>query len=93
MSQIKVERDPGTERLRELGVHDWPIWTKEVSDFPWQYDGTETCYLLEGEVTVTPEDGPPVQIRKGDLVTFASGLSCRWEIHQAVRKHFTFDLE
>ncbi len=53
--EIKVERDPDEARLSEMRVKSWPIWTKEVSEFPWTYDATEICYLLEGDVLVTPE--------------------------------------
>jgi uncharacterized cupin superfamily protein len=91
MSEIKVENEPNKERLKELGVFDWPIWTKEVSEFPWQYDAQETCYLLEGEVTVTPEGGKPVEIKKGDFVIFPKGMRCRWDIRKDVRKHYTFE--
>ena len=49
MLDVKVEHNPQDERLEELGVFGWPIWTKEESEFPWTYDATETCYLLEGE--------------------------------------------
>ncbi len=90
MSEIKVECEPSEERLEELGVAGWPIWTKEVSTFPWSYDSAETCYFLEGDVVVTPEGGEPVQVGKGDLVTFPSGMSCTWEIRGAVKKHYTF---
>lgn len=88
--EIKIERNPGEERLRELGVRDWPIWTKEVSEFPWEYDATEVCYILEGEVTVTPDGGKPVHIRAGDLVTFPKGMTCTWKITQDIRKHYDF---
>jgi uncharacterized cupin superfamily protein len=91
MSNIKVEQEPAAERLQELGVYSWPIWTKEVSEFPWQYDAQETCYLLEGVVTVTPESGEPVEIQKGDLVIFPKGMRCRWDIRKDVRKHYTFE--
>ncbi|MBW2329951.1 MAG: cupin domain-containing protein [Deltaproteobacteria bacterium] len=90
MSQIKVERDPGQDRLKRLNVSDWPIWTKEASEFPWTYDDQETCYFLEGEVVVTPEGGEPVEMGKGDLVTFPSGMSCTWEIRKDVKKHYQF---
>jgi uncharacterized cupin superfamily protein len=93
MDEIKVERDISEERLQELGVFGWPTWTKEASTFRWEYDGTETCYFLEGDVIVTPEGGEPVRVGKGDLVTFPSGMSCTWEVRQPVRKHFTFELE
>lgn len=90
MDGIKVEMNAPMDKLSGMGVFDWPIWEKEASDFPWHYDAEETCYLLEGEVTVTPDGGDPVSFSKGDLVTFPRGMSCRWEIHQAVRKHYTF---
>ncbi len=90
MSEIKVERGPGEDRLKEMGMPGWGIWTKEVSKFPWYYDEKETCYFLEGDVVVTPDGGEPVRIGKGDLVTFPEGMSCEWDIRQPVRKHYRF---
>lgn len=90
MSKIHVETQPSTDRLETLGVVRWPIWTKEVSIFPWTYDATETCYFLAGDVIVTPEGGEGVRMGKGDLVTFPAGMSCTWEVRQPVRKHYTF---
>lgn len=91
MSKISVEHRPDPKRLESLGVERWPIWTKEISEFPWSYDSSETCYLLEGQVIVTPDGGDPVEIGKGDLVTFPAGMSCTWEIRSPVRKHYKFD--
>jgi len=90
MSTIRVEHDPRPERLEELGVITWPIWTKEVSSFPWSYDESETCFFLEGEVVVTPDGGEPVAMGPGDLVTFPSGMSCTWQVKKPVRKHYRF---
>jgi uncharacterized cupin superfamily protein len=90
MSEIRIEHEPGEERLAELGVRDWPIWTKEASQFPWSYSESETCYFLEGDVEVTPDGGTPVEMGKGDLVTFPQGMSCTWNIRRDVRKHYTF---
>jgi len=86
---IHVEK-PTKEKLESLDVSSWPIWEKEVSEFPWEYDESETCYILEGDVIVTPEKGTPVRFGKGDLVVFPSGLKCRWRINQPVRKHYRF---
>lgn len=87
---IKIEHQPNQENLEKIGVFKWPIWTKEVSEFPWTYDESETCYFLEGEVIVTPENGEPVQVGKGDLVTFPSGMSCTWKVNLPVKKHYQF---
>jgi hypothetical protein len=73
-----------------LGARDWPIWACEISSFPWHYDQREICLLLEGDVTVTPAQGEPVRFGAGDLVEFSAGLSCQWEVHQPVRKHYQF---
>lgn len=90
MRQIRIEHNPSPEKLKQLGVSSWPIWEKEVSEFPWYYDSDETCYILEGEVEVTPEGGAPVRIARGDLVTFPQGMSCTWKILRPIRKHYRF---
>ncbi|MBW0173991.1 MAG: cupin domain-containing protein [Vulcanococcus sp.] len=89
-SLISVVHNPSADQLQQLGVADWPIWSCGVSTFPWTYDEQETCLLLEGDVTVTPDGGEPVRFGAGDLVTFAAGLSCSWDVHAAVRKHYRF---
>ena len=91
MGQIQVIKNPSEAELRKLGVFDWPIWEKEESDFPWAYDAQETCYFLNGSVTVVPDGQEPVSMGTGDLVTFPSGMSCQWTIHAAVRKHYCFE--
>lgn len=90
MSEITVEHNPSPAKLEVMGVYDWPIWTKEESTFPWKYDTKETCYLLEGRVVVTPENGEPIEISAGDLVIFPQGMSCTWEILEPVEKHYEF---
>lgn len=90
MGKITIEHHPDNEKLDGLGVFNWPIWTKEISEFPWSYDVPETCYFLEGEVIVTPDGGESVKMGKGDLVTFPAGLSCTWQIKKDVKKHYQF---
>jgi len=88
--EIKVVHNPPKEELEKMGVFNWPIWTKEVSEFPWTYDMEETCYFLEGRVVVTPDGGEPVEVGAGDLVTFPRGMSCTWKVIEPVRKHYNF---
>ena len=87
--KIKIEKLTDNE-LEKLGVFTWPIWTKEASRFPWTYDSTEECYLLEGEVSVETKDGEKVTFGKGDFVSFPKGLSCTWEVRKPVKKHYNF---
>ena len=91
MSKIKIERQIERDAVEALGVFDWPVWGKEVSTFDWCYDSSETCYFLAGDVVVTPKGGEPVQMGKGDLVTFPAGMSCTWQINTAVKKHYNFE--
>lgn len=90
MKRVAIEKQsrPARDKLEKLGVFDWPIWAKDISSFPWTYDSSETCYFLEGDVIVTPQDGSPVHLVAGDLVTFPAGMSCTWEVRKPVREHY-----
>jgi len=87
---IQVENADKTI-LESMGVFEWPVWSKEVSEFPWQYDCAEICYLVEGEAIISPDQGEPVTITSGQLVQFEKGLSCTWKIIKPVRKHYQFE--
>lgn len=89
MSNITIEHNPSESKLNVLDVYSWPIWQKEVSCFPWHYDMEEVCFLIEGKVTVSA-NGEKYEFGKGDLVTFPQGLSCEWQIHEPVKKHYQF---
>lgn len=90
------------ERLTEQKKHElkipgqpvvqegWHVWECGPSAFPWHYDQVEKCYLYEGDVRVIT-DTEEIHIKKGDFVTFPAGLSCRWEVHQKVRKVYRFE--
>jgi uncharacterized cupin superfamily protein len=86
---IEVSR-PDDATLREKGVLSWPVWTCEPSTFDWSYDMRETCYIIEGSVTVD-HDGGSVSFGPGDMVVFPRGLECVWKVHEPVRKHYRFD--
>ena len=77
------------DEIRQKGIYSWPIWTSEISEFPWEYSQQESCYLLEGEVEVIT-DTETVKIGKGDYVVFPEGLECRWKVLKPVRKHYSF---
>lgn len=90
MEKIKIEK-ASKEKLEKMGVFSWPIWEKEVSKFPWYYDQTEKCYIIEGEVTIEDENGKKVTFGAGDFVEFPKGLKCTWDIKKPVRKHYSFE--
>lgn len=84
--KITIDR-PGKEILDR--VRNWPIWQCEPSTFDWHYDQEESCFILEGEVTVKSADQEMV-ITAGDFVTFPRGLDCTWAVSKAIRKHYRF---
>ncbi len=89
--EIEVVSQPDSSFLDRNGVFDWGTWGCGVSTFPWTYDSSESCYLLAGKVTVIPSDGrKTVTFGKGDFVTFPAGMSCTWDVSEAVQKHFMF---
>ena len=90
MKTIQVIRNADQATLERLGVKRWPTWGCGVSKFPWTYDSEETCYVLEGDVIVTPKGGEPVRYGAGDLVTLPAGMSCTWDVQAAVKKHYSF---
>ena len=75
---------------KELGeAKSWPIWEKEESKFPWEYDEQETCLIIEGKAMAKTPEGD-VEFGAGDYVVFPEGLKCTWEIKKKIRKHYKF---
>lgn len=87
--QIKIST-PDQAQLKELGIENWVLWECEPSEFDWEYNIQETAYVQEGHVTVSTQTGQ-TEIKAGDLVTFPSGLKCKWKVHSKIRKVYTFD--
>ncbi len=85
-----ADRGPEPAQLQSLGATSWSTWGCGVSTYPWTYDERETCLMLEGDVTVTPDGGEPVRFGAGDLVVFDARFSCTWNVHAPVRKHDRF---
>ena len=86
MMKIEIKK-PTEEEIKK--AKEWGIWEKEVSEFPWQYNEKETCYILEGEVEVKTDE-ETVKFKKGDWVVFPQGLKCTWKITKQVRKYYKF---
>lgn len=82
--------NPSPSEAEVTRAKRWPTWGCEASTFPWSYGSTETCLVIQGEATVTMDDGTVVELRPGTLATFPSGSSCTWEVKKAIRKHYSF---
>ena len=80
-------RKPTSKEKQE--AESWPIWEKEESTFPWEYDEQETCLILKGKATVKTSGGT-VEFGAGDYVVFPVGLKCTWQITDKIKKHYKF---
>lgn len=86
--QIQIKQLSETE-IQQKEIKSWPIWTCGISEFDWEYSEQESCLLLEGQVEVTT-DSETVRFSAGDFVVFPKGLQCKWNVIQAVKKHYKF---
>ena len=66
----------------KLGIKNWSIWTCEASSCDWAYYHKETSLLLEGQVSLTPAGGEPVEFGEGDLVVFPLGIEFSCDVHK-----------
>ncbi|PKN79904.1 MAG: cupin [Candidatus Cloacimonetes bacterium HGW-Cloacimonetes-1] len=85
-----IVRRLSEREIEDYSVYAWPLWTKEISEFDWDYEATEDCLLLTGLVEVTNNKGEIITIQSGDYVTFPQGLTCRWKVIEPVKKHYRF---
>ena len=83
-----IIKKPTDQEKKE--AEKWPIWEKEQSEFPWVYSDQETCFIIEGDVIVTNEDGEEFHFKDGDYVVFPKGMKCKWKIGKDVRKYYKF---
>ena len=88
MAKVIIQRLTSQE-IEERQIHKWPIWEKEVSRFEHNYDGSEECLFLDGEVVIETKVAN-YSISPGDFVIFQDGLQCIWDIKRPVRKHYNF---
>lgn len=65
------------------------LWSCTAGVFKWEFGWDEFVHVLEGEVTVTEEDGETYTLRPGDTAHFPIGLKTRWQVPEFVKKVFT----
>ena len=102
-SLLKAAEVP--EVIRTLAGEAWGVWDSVTHpqepegsgkfDFDYADNHQERVLVLEGEATLTPDDGGEAfTIRKGDYVVFHQGFACSWHVTVPMRKHYCyFDAE
>ncbi|MHA2297916.1 MAG: cupin domain-containing protein [Candidatus Hodarchaeales archaeon] len=91
MAEIKKKKITRKELEKQgIDISNWSPWDCEPSEFDWEYSGTETAFVFEGDVEVTA-DGKTTVIKGGNLVQFPDGMKCRWKVNKTIKKVYTFD--
>lgn len=62
------------------------IWDCTAGTFRWFFGDDETVVILDGEVSITAEDGTQRLLRAGDIGYFKAGTWATWRIDRYVRK-------
>ena len=92
--EIQVTTLSYDEADAKYGVKSWGKWGCDVSKFDWQYSGKETAYVVKGKVLVTPTGAwaacKPTEVKAGDLAVFPDGMTCIWDVSEAIEKHYSF---
>lgn len=52
--------------------------------------GRATLYLNSGDKGESSEPAKVISIGTGDWVTFKAGFQCRWEVEEAITKHYSY---
>jgi len=92
--EILVEGDPAAQvHWLKVSAEGEPayyagLWTAQPSTFDYTFPMNETAHVLEGHVVVTRKDGPDVDLRPGDLVSFPAGAVTRWHVRAPFKKFF-----
>merc|ERR1712083_349241 len=80
----------------------WPVWDSKThpqkppksGKFHFDHGGdyeTERILVLEGEATLTPDDGSEeITISEGDQVFFHKGFACQWHVTKRMKKHCAY---
>jgi len=82
-----IVRKPTEDELAQM--EKWPVWEKEVCEFPWEYSEQETCLIIEGKAEIVTSEGR-TPFGAGDVVIFPKGLKCTWKILEPIKKHYKF---
>ncbi len=65
------------------------LWDCSAGRFNWIYDTDETLYILEGEATLTDQNGVRT-FKAGDVVFFPAGSAAEWHVERYIRKVAVF---
>jgi uncharacterized protein len=101
---VKVDGNPTmTTRIEHTSADGSMIsgtWEATPGTYHATYTDYEFVHLIEGRITITPEDGDAVTVGpgdafvvEGDAFVVEAGFKGTWKITEKVRKHFAIKLK
>jgi len=80
------------QELRDTTGPDGSVWAGIVTIEPvtikYTFKGHETIHILDGEVSITVDDRPAVELRAGDIASFTKGSRSVWVVRKRLREFF-----
>ena len=71
-----------------------PTWDHEAGTWDAYYDQRQESFLvIEGEGSITTEDGKVYHFKAGDFVTAERDFNCVWSVPNYIKKHYIFNME
>ncbi|AGT10909.1 cupin domain-containing protein [Paracoccus aminophilus] len=68
-------------------------WEATTGTWRAEYQFYEFVHLIEGRITITPDEGAPVTLNPGDAFVVEPTFKGTWTIEAPVRKHFAIKLK
>lgn len=94
---VKVEGNPTMKTWIEYTSEDGSMisgwWEATPGTYRATYAAWEFVHLIEGRITITPNDGTPQQVGPGDAFVVEQGFDGTWKIEEKVLKHFAIKLK
>jgi uncharacterized cupin superfamily protein len=78
VGEVHSLRSDNGERPYEAGL--WRVLGNLPAPFAYDFEQNETIHVLEGAVVIDVDDGPTLELREGDIASFAAGSRAEWRI-------------
>lgn len=75
--------------LKGSGVWEAQPYTEIITDYP----AEETCYIIRGEITITPVGQQEIHLAAGDSYHIPKGFSGRFSVLKTLVKVFQYNAE
>lgn len=78
VGEVHSLRAEDGESAYEAGL--WRVLGVPPGPFRYDFELNETIHVVEGEVVITVDGGPTLELGPGDIASFAAGSSATWRI-------------